>query len=260
MDKMDCDMESMSSLHFSRLHLDSGDNNELENNLNEISMENPQLPSTIEHKIISSDKYTTYSKINTYLSNLNENKIPYPNQADIPKIKIKNENYFKYGKKIELYENFDDTKFNKCKICKKFDNKFFCIYCKKNICGNCKMDNEHKQHIFIDLEADYVQSEVKNYKSKILELFFQDFNELKKEEKNDSDGIIKKEVKFELDENEMNNYIEEALKEDTNDISLIKIILKKDYKNYFHYQNIKECYEYVNKKYNINNDKKMNLK
>ena len=63
------------------------------------------------------------------------------------------------------------------------------------------MDNEHKHHIFIDLEADYVQSEVKNYKSKILELFFQDFNEIKKEEKNDSEEIIKKEVKFELDEN-----------------------------------------------------------
>ena len=101
MDKMDCDMESMSSLHFSRLHLDSGENNEFENNLNEISMENPQLPSTIEHKIISSDKYTTYSKINTYLSNLNENKIPYPNRTDVPKIKIKNENYFKYGKKVK---------------------------------------------------------------------------------------------------------------------------------------------------------------
>ena len=60
MDKMDCDMESMSSLHFSRLHLDSGENNEFENNLNEISMENPQLPSTIEHKI-EDELYNIYN-------------------------------------------------------------------------------------------------------------------------------------------------------------------------------------------------------
>ena len=246
-------MNSMSGLHFSALNLDSSNKtNMMEQDLNELSEENPPLPSTIEIKNYTTGNYTTYSKINTFLSDINETKIPYPNKNEIPIIKIKNENYFESGNKIKFYKSFDDSKFSKCKNCKKSYNKYYCEVCKENICRVCR-DKKHKYHIFKDL--DHEEEEIEKIKSLIRELIFQYFSELKKNENNDTDEIIKKEVKFELDENEMNN-IEEPLKEDTNDISLIKIILKKYYKNYFHYENIKECYKYIKKKYNVNNKEK----
>jgi hypothetical protein len=225
---MASNMNNMSGLHFSALNLDSSNKtNMMEQDLNELSEENPPLPSTIEIKTYTTGNYTTYSKINTYLSDINETKTPYPNKDEIPIIKIKNENYFESGNKIKFYKSFDDSKFSKCKNCKKSYNKYYCEVCKENICRVCR-DKKHKYHIFKDL--DHEEEEIEKIKSLIRELIFQYFRELKKNESNDTDEIIKKEVKFELDENEMNN-IEEPLKEDTNDISLIKIILKKDYKN-----------------------------
>ena len=35
----------------------------------------------------------------------------------------------------------------------------------------------------------------------------------------------------------------------TNDILLIQAIIEKNYNNYFHYINIKECFNYLRKKY-----------
>jgi len=196
-------MNSMSGLHFSALNLDSSHQiNEMEQDINEQYEKNPPLPSTIEIKNYTTGNYTTYSKINTYLSDINETKTPYPNKNEIPIIKIKNENYFESGNKIKFYKSFDDSKFSKCKKCKKSYNKFYCEDCKKNICSVCSRDNKHKYHTFKDL--DHEEEEIEKIKSLIRELIFQYFSELKKNENNDTDEIIKKEVKFELDENEIN--------------------------------------------------------
>ena len=48
---------------------------------------------------------------------------------------------------------------------------------------------------------------------------------------------------------EANNDIEEKPMEYTNDIILIEAIIEKNYINYFHYINIKECLYYLRKKY-----------
>ena len=39
----------------------------------------------------------------------------------------------------------------------------------------------------------------------------------------------------------------------TNDILLIERIIQKNYNNYIHYKNIKNCYKYMQRKYDINN-------
>ena len=39
----------------------------------------------------------------------------------------------------------------------------------------------------------------------------------------------------------------------TNDILVIESIIRKNYNNYYHYKNIKNCYRYMQKKYDINN-------
>ena len=129
---MASNINSMSGLNFSDLNLDSSNRtNELEQNINKISKDYPSLPSTIEIKTYKTSKHTTYSKIDDYLSNIKETKIPYPNKDEIPIIKIKDENYFESGKKIILYKSFDDNKFSKCKICKNGGNKFFVKIVKK---------------------------------------------------------------------------------------------------------------------------------
>jgi hypothetical protein len=38
-----------------------------------------------------------------------------------------------------------------------------------------------------------------------------------------------------------------------NDILLIESIIEKDYNNYLHYINIKNCYRYMQRKYDLNN-------
>jgi len=97
---MASNINSMSGLNFSDLNLDSSNRtNELEQNINKISKDYPSLPSTIEIKTYTTSKPITYSKINDYLSNIKETKIPYPNKDEIPIIKIKDENYFESGKK-----------------------------------------------------------------------------------------------------------------------------------------------------------------
>ena len=67
-----------------------------------------------------------------------------------------------------------------------------------------------------------------------------------------NDGIEKKQKNSEIiDENEINE-IEEKPLDYTYDIILIQKILGKNYINHFHYQNIKECYNYMKKKYESN--------
>ena len=55
--------------------------------------------------------------------------IAYPNEDEITLIKIKDENFFESGERMDNCVSsltiFDDSKFNKCKICKEKDNNFF---------------------------------------------------------------------------------------------------------------------------------------
>ena len=81
-------------------------------------------------------KNKTIQGTNTFTENikemLNDTKIPYPNNDEIPLIKIKDENYFENNKYIEKYVKslveFDDNKFNICIIAKKEEINFFVIF------------------------------------------------------------------------------------------------------------------------------------
>ena len=79
-------------------------NNTLANNMSELSELNP--PSTINNITSTLQMGTLINNINM----LNDNKIPYPDDEEIPLIKIKNENYFEDGQDIDNYINSRKTK------------------------------------------------------------------------------------------------------------------------------------------------------
>ena len=202
-------------------------------------------------------KSTTLEKISKELKN---KKIAYPNGEEIPIIRIKNENLFESGESIEKYINnlakFDDNKFNKCNICKKVYNNYFCKDCYKNICDICHKNCMKKNHKLINLIEE--QKKIIEYIMNIRLIFAENFILPKKNK--DNDGIIKefKNNNF-SDEYEMNNTFEEkqSIMDYPYDIILIEAIIEKIYINYFHYKNIEECFNYIVKKNSTNptNDK-----
>ena len=93
-------------------------NNTFENNLQNYSELNPQYSSIKK-------KETTFqmNSIKTIKEMLDDIKIPYPNNDEIPLINIKDENYFENGNNIDDYIKslikFEHNKFNICRICLK---------------------------------------------------------------------------------------------------------------------------------------------
>ena len=208
--------------------------NSLETNLNALSELNPQY-STIKNT-------TTFkmSSEKTLKEMLNDIKIPYPNNEEIPLIKIKDENQFKNGNDIDTYNKslskFDnnkyDNKFNICRQCKKEKNinKYFCQNCNQNICENCSkncISNNHKLIKLKDCLEEFERIKMNIY------LIVSNF------------VLPKEEQSFESN----NNKNENIPMKYTNDIILILAISKQIYNNYFHYINIKECLYYLRNKY-----------
>ena len=105
-------------------------------------------PPSIINKITSTLQTDTIKK---EVDKLNDNKIPYPDDEEIPLIKIKNENYFEDDQDIDNYINslveFDDNKFNICSQCNK-ENHFFCKYCQKHFCNKCSKECDSKNAYF----------------------------------------------------------------------------------------------------------------
>ena len=107
-------------------------------------------PSTI-NKI--SQTYKTNNTIRNLKNEMKENIFPYLNKDKIPKIKIKDENYFESGDKIENYlktpinKNFNDNIYNICEKCNKNNNCFYCLSCKLNLCEICAKLKVHENHI-----------------------------------------------------------------------------------------------------------------
>ena len=204
------------------------------------------LISTIQKQVIPSNKNSTDENfIKRFLDNL----FPYPNIDEIPEIKIKDKDHFQSDEEIKFNEKFDDSRFNKCKNCKINDNKIFCEKCKNNICDKCYINCEKKYHLLMDL--DDMKNETENYKYNINE-FFKRFIQPKKKEKYHTEGKEKKQINYQIiDKDEINNDIGEPL-DYTKDILFIKNILEKNYINYYHYQNIKECYNYLKRSYDTN--------
>ena len=94
------------------------------------------------------------------------------------------------------------------------------------------------------------RKEVKQIKLKINQFIPKYF--ILPKEKESSEIIEKKNKIYDIMDGlefEANNEIEEKPIEYTNDILLIQAIIEKNYNNYFNYINIKECFNYLRKKY-----------
>ena len=143
----------------------------------------------------------------------------YPDIDEIPSLIIDNEDCYFNGKKFDPLlprPSFDDSRFNKCKgeNCKN-DNEFFCEKCQKNLCKKCSDICKNKTHNLIDLTQ--LKEDTETRKNKIQKILSEII-----------DDSIKNKQRIPFSRN----------------IALIQSIIKKDYNNYFHYQNIKECYEF----------------
>ena len=238
---------------------DKSRNDSLQKYMESISMKNPSL-SDIAIVLITSNS-GLYS-IEDIRNSIKYIKIVYPDKDEIPLIKIKDENSLESGENIERYifdlSGFDDSKFDKCGLCKYFPNYYFCRNCNKNICDEFYQKCLQNNHILNTLKE--LSDKISYYISNIRIIF--DKNFIQPKNKKENDEIIKKNKNFDfLDEYEMNSEIEEKPMDYTYDILLIEAIIEKNYKNYFHYKNIEECFNYVIKKYPINNiNEKLNIK
>ena len=121
-------------------------------NISEISKEFKELSKITKKNTISFTKLSTFQKISEAMKS---KKIPYPDREEIPLIRVKNKNLFEPGESIAKYIKnlikFDDSKFNKCNICKKAGNNYFCKNCCKNICDICQKNCVEKKHELITL-------------------------------------------------------------------------------------------------------------
>ena len=233
--------------------------NEEEENvlLNTIKILDEECKNDILSPINSYENPTSTNNNNTINSlnkKIKENNLPYLNKNKIKEIRIKDENHLDSDKKIEDYlktpinNNFNDNIYNICEKCMK-NNNIFCRNCKKNLCNNCSKDCKNDFHKLIELktldeEINYYRKEIKKIKKE----YFID------KEKKENNGEKEPKIYEIIDENKIINesYNEKNITY-SYDILLIDAIIKKDYKNYIHYKNIKNCYRYMQKKYDINN-------
>ena len=92
---------------------------------------------------------------------IGENGFPYPNienndeKRDIPFIEIKDENLFMNNGLIGNYLNnintVSESRFNICRRCFKYQNKYCCKICDRNLCQDCSINCRKKNHELIDL-------------------------------------------------------------------------------------------------------------
>ena len=226
----------------------SNQNNLLQKNMDSISSENPTLNLIYPKMFTSTSEMIKIQEIRNAMKSV---KIIYPNKDDITLIKIKDDNFLESGERIDDYifklENFDDNKFNTCSICRIHLNKYFCKDCNKNICDICKEAFMQSNHILIDLSKELDQ--ISNYINNIRTIIEKCYIEPKNKKDND-DAIMKNNNSF--DEYEMDNESDEKTLDYTYDIVLIEAIIDKYYKNYFHYKNIEESFNYLVRKSSIN--------
>lgn len=234
--------------------------NSFEKNLNDFSTNFP-INNTINNN--SSEKNLSLSgSDNDLCKQMEDNKTPYKNKDKIPLIKIKDKNTLESGAKIETYLksvfDIDDGKYNKCKKCNYNNNiRFFCLNCSEHLCYGCSEKCKNEMHFRKDLNEK--KRKVDRYRKKI-KLFIRKYNfQITDKSEKKENEIQKAEINYNsFDSNEINDEIRSNISNYPNDISLIETIISKDYINYFHYQNIKECYLYIKKKYPELSKKKKN--
>ena len=224
--------------------------NDFAKSLEEISKDD--RPSTI-------NKISQTSKTNNTISNLKnemkENIFPYLNKDKIPEIKIKDENYFESGDKIENYlktpinKNFNDNIYNICERCNKNNNCFYCLSCNINFCDICSENCKNNWDELIVLQK--LKDEIEYCKKEIKRIIKENFIEPEKKETNGEKE--QKSYKVFDEDKIIVDKSTEKIKAYSNDILLIRNILEKNYDNYFHFKNVINCLLYLQKKYCKNN-------
>ena len=178
------------------------------------------------------------------LKNNRLKKLPYPDYVDeVPEIKIRDEDNLVSGEKIQLYDRYTDQKFNICKTCSKNENFYYCRICNKNFCKKCICKCDKQQ--LIDLEE--MKKEAEKKKQDIKNIMIK-YNVIPKEIEKNPNLKRNKADGFTEDNFDDENYDNKKLFSN-NDIKLIEAILENDYKNYFHFQNINRCYDYLENVY-----------
>ena len=190
---------------------------------------------------------------------IRKNGFPYPDLDEIPVIEFKNEDYFKSGEVIQNYlrnikniniDSFDDRKFTRCRNCNNNNNYNYCIRCERNLCINCSANNKECNHELINLQnlANSANNAIIDITNIIEKVFIKQKRENPKEklqkiydEKELDSGIHQ-------DKNEISESIENYEKQD--DIKLIHRIIGVNYYNYFHFNNILKCKNYLEYRYN----------
>ena len=220
---------------------------------NDISMNfHNAIPSTIPFE--SSQAGTQGNTLENMNKNYEKNIFAYPNKGKIPEIKIKNDNYFESNENITIKDylnsigTYVDNQFEICEKCGTRPNYYFCDdkECKQNICEYCYQSHK-KGHKLIDLIKMKKETIDKCIKE-INKIFSKNYIFPKKEKEKEKEKIPRN---YEIiDEARINFEIGENPMDYTSDITLIRYIKAKDYINYTHYKNIKECLNYLKKKYN----------
>ena len=178
------------------------------------------------------------------LKNNRLKKLPYPDYVnEVPEIKIRDEDNLVSGEKIQLYDRYTDQKFNICKTCSKNENFYYCRICNKNFCKKCICKCDKQQ--LIDLEE--MKKEAEKKKQDIKNIMIK-YNVIPKEIEKNPNLKRNKADGFTEDNFDDENYDNKKLFSN-NDIKLIEAILENDYKNYFHFQNINRCYDYLENVY-----------
>ena len=165
--------------------------NEKTNDFAKSSEEMPKVdPSSTINKISQTLNQT--STINNTISDLKnemkENIFPYLNKDKIPEIKIKDENYFESGDKIENYlktpinKNFNDNIYNICEKCNEYNNCFYCSDCNINLCDECSEECKNNWDELIELQK--LKDEIEYYKKEIGGIIKENFIEPEKKETN----------------------------------------------------------------------------
>ena len=208
---------------------------------------------------VPASTFTIYTTETAYINRIiRENDFPYPNIEenkeirDIPEIDIMDESHFANKKSIGDYlKNIKDVKesqFNTCRKCFKYQNKYFCKICNRNLCEDCSKECTKKNHQLIDL-IQAKQGDILTARIDVTRLIEKKFKEAINEAAK-AEAKEKSQKQYGLNTSTINENKEE-IKENIenytrrNDFLLIARIVLKDYTNYYHFENILSCYRYL---------------
>ena len=206
-------------------------------------------PSTTSEFITSEIPFPNTSE--TSPSNANENQPTNAGENQPPIIKdllISNEvtDIKKNDEKISDFlkdkNKYNNNNFNLCQNCKVKQNAFYCEICQKNLCRQCRDNNEICHHIVINLSN--LELKAKEDKVDIYKMSYNLFFRYKQRESKEKSHKIYdvNDLNIDVFKTEIDDDINEFK---YNDLKLIKRIIKANYINYFHYQNIFECKKYL---------------